>query len=58
MIRFNIEMNVGQEQRRVEADTVSFEGEWMNFYRLPPQGGRMEYWRVKIDCIVCMETIR
>lgn len=56
MATFRIEVTHGQDQREVEADAFASEGEWLIFYRNPPQGGRREYWRIRTECVVCMET--
>lgn len=60
MLKFRVEMKHGQDQRVIEADSYD-PGDafgWMVFYRRPPQGGTQEYWRVRLDCIVSMETVR
>lgn len=60
MFRFRVEMNQGQDMREVMADcfdSASNPG-WIVFYRCPPSGGRVEYWRARIDCVVSMETAR
>lgn len=47
MKQYKIEMSFGQDFRIVEADLFTSEGEWMIFWRMPPQGGpKVEYWRV------------
>lgn len=56
--RFNIEMNTGQDLRRVDAASFSQEGDWLVFYRKPPQGGTQEYWRARMAHVVSMETVR
>ena len=53
---FRVEMLHGQDQRVVEADSFSCLDSWMVFYRDKLQGGKVEYWRVKMDCVVAMET--
>lgn len=60
MTEFRLEMRHGQEQRIVKADSfnAATPDGWMIFYRKPPQGGTVEYWRVRIDCVVSMETVR
>ncbi|ASK88479.1 hypothetical protein SPHFLASMR4Y_01732 [Sphingorhabdus sp. SMR4y] len=55
---FRIQMNVGQDMRHVEADGYKQEDPWLIFYRKPAEGGTSEYWRVKTDCVVSMETKR
>lgn len=58
MTTFCIEMKHGQDMRRVEADSFnSNELGWMIFYRKPPQGGTKEYWRVRLESVVSMETV-
>ena len=58
MSTFRIEMKHGQDMRTVEADSFnSNEHGWMIFYRKPPQGGTREYWRVRLESIVSMETV-
>jgi hypothetical protein len=56
---FKIEMKVGQEQRLVDADRFSATTEegWIIFYRKPPTGGIVEYWRARLEHVVSMETI-
>jgi hypothetical protein len=58
MTIFNVEMRYGQDIRLVEADSVDINDEtgWLIFYRNPPQGGQREYWRVRCDAVVSMET--
>lgn len=59
MKTFRIEMKHGQEHRTVEADSYS-SGDafgWMIFYRKPPQGGTVEYWRVRLESVISMETV-
>jgi len=59
MKRYKVEMTHGQDQRLVEADSVRQIDDWLIFYRLPPQGGpALEHWRVRIECVVSMETVR
>ena len=57
MTKFRIEMKHGQDMREVEADSFNpdIQG-WMIFYREPPQGGRREYWRVRLESVVSMES--
>lgn len=55
---FKLEMRTGQDQRLVEADQWAQADDWMIFYRLPPEGGRKEYWRVRLADVVSMETKR
>jgi hypothetical protein len=58
MKTFRVEMKHGQDIREVEADSYS-PGDafgWMIFYRRPAQGGTQEYWRVRLDSIVSVET--
>lgn len=54
--KFRLELKFGQDQREVDADLWREEGEWMIFYRKPSQGGTAEYWRVRLDCVVSMES--
>lgn len=56
MIEYRLEMNTGQDTRVVKADYFQFLDLWIVFYRRPPQGGSREYWRVKIEHVVSMET--
>ena len=53
---YRLEVKHGQDQRQVDADSWAEEEGWMVFYRKPPEGGRREYWRVRLDCVVAMET--
>lgn len=53
---FRVEMTHGQDQRVVEADRFANLDGWVIFYRARPQGGEVEYWRAKLDCVVSMET--
>lgn len=56
---YRVEMTHGQDQREVDADGFSQEGDWLVFYRQPPQGGpSLEYWRARMGCVVSMETKR
>jgi len=54
--RFRVEMCVGQDQRVVEADSFKSDDQWLIFYRNPPQGGTVEYWRARMDVVASMET--
>lgn len=54
--RYRVEVKFGQDIRQVDADNFAESGDWLIFYRKPPQGGLVEYWRVRMDCIVAMET--
>lgn len=56
--RFLVETRFGQDQRQVFADSYGQTDDWLIFYRNPPQGGKDEYWRVRLDAVVCMETKR
>jgi hypothetical protein len=49
-------MRTGQDQRLIEADAWAQADDWMVFYRRPAQGGRVEYWRVRLADVVSMET--
>ena len=53
---FRVEVMHGQDQREVNADKFMEHDGWLVFYRKPPQGGTIEYWRVRLDCVVSMET--
>lgn len=54
--RFRVEMTTGQEQRQIDADSYREEFGWLMFYRNPPQGGKVEFWRVRLDHVVCIHT--
>lgn len=57
--QYLVEMQSGQEQRQVDADTCTEVDGWLIFSRLPPQGGRaLEYWRARTDVVACMTTLR
>lgn len=61
MTQFNLEMRAGQtddNHRVVDADRFTSDevSGWLIFYRNPPQGGIKEYWRVRLDAVVSMET--
>ena len=56
MRTYRLEMLSGQPTREVDADTISYDEEWIMFYRKPPQGGTYEYWRVKNNQVVSIET--
>ena len=56
--QFKVEMKFGQDQRIVDADSFSAEGDWLVFFRNPARGGKEEYWRTRLDCVVSMETKR
>lgn len=56
--QFHVEMRVGQGLRVVNADSFTSDDHWLIFYRKPPQGGLLEYWRVRIDVVAGMETKR
>lgn len=58
MKTFIVEMKHGQDQRHVDADSYTFDdaGGWLIFYRHPAQGGKVEYWRARLDSVVAMET--
>lgn len=53
---FRVEMLHGQDQREVDADSFMQVDGWLIFSRTRPQGGLIEYWRAKLDCVVSMET--
>ena len=53
---YRVEMTAGQDQRQVDADLWREEAGWLIFYRTPPQGGKVEYWRVRIEHVVCITT--
>ena len=55
---FRVEVMHGQDQREVNADKFAEQDGWLVFYRKPPQGGTIEYWRVRLDCVVSMETCK
>lgn len=55
---FRVEMTHGQDIRQVEADLFNQMDDWIIFYRKPPQGGVVEYWRARKECVVAMETVR
>lgn len=55
---FRVEMRVGQDQRRVDADNFGEVDGWLIFYRRPPQGGIQEHWRARLVDVVSMETVR
>lgn len=55
-MNFKLEMRTGQDQRLIEADAWAQADDWMVFYRRPAQGGRVEYWRVRLADVVSMET--
>lgn len=57
MKKYLLEMNHGQDQRHVEADQWAEKDGWLVFYRVPAIGGRaLEYWRVRLAHVVCLET--
>lgn len=56
MKTYRIEMKHGQDMRHVEADEFRLTDDWLVFYRKTPQGGIVEYWRARLDCVVSMET--
>ena len=47
MTEYKVEMRIGQDNRYVEASHWKFSDGWIVFYRMPPQGGVIEYWRVQ-----------
>lgn len=55
---FRVEMKHGQDIRHVDADCFSEEGEWLVFHRKPPVGGTREYWRLRLESVVSIETIK
>lgn len=57
---FRVEMNIGQDQRLVDADSFLDDhvNGWIIFHRSPPTGGSVEYWRVRRAHVVALETIR
>lgn len=58
MTKFRVELKHGQDLRIIEADRYdSNDNGWMIFYRKRLQGGIEEYWRVRLDCVISMETI-
>jgi len=61
MTKFKIEMKHGQDQRIVEADGFRSDTEsgWLIFYSNPAVGGqRREYWRARLEHVVCVESGR
>ena len=56
MKTYRLEMRTGQDFRHVEADGWKQGDGWMIFFRKPPSGGTVEYWRVQISDVVSMET--
>lgn len=54
---YHLEMKEGQPSRHVDADHWRANDGWMVFYRKHPQGGIQEYWRVRTDCVVSVETV-
>lgn len=56
MPTYRVEVMHGQDQREVTAESFSFHDGWMIFWRRPAQGGTKEYWRVRTECVVAMET--
>lgn len=59
MTQYRVEVKHGQDLRVVEADQFHSEdgSGWLIFYRKPPQGGTVEYWRVRLECVVSVETV-
>jgi len=55
---FRVEMRDGQDQRHVGADLFKESGDWVIFYRKPPQGGTVEYWRAHISSVVSIEIVK
>lgn len=55
---FRVEVMHGQDQREVDADKFAEQDGWLVFYRKPLQGGLNEYWRVRLECVVSMETCK
>lgn len=53
---FFLEMSQGQSRREVGADEWAEKDGWLVFYRTPPTGGKLEYWRVRTEYIISMET--
>lgn len=56
MFTFNLEMLQGQSPRYVDADSFKWVDGWMVFYRKLATGGTIEYWRVRLEFVVSMET--
>lgn len=56
--KYRIEMRAGQDLRFIDADSYGCVEGWIIFYRKAPQGGPgKEFWRVKTDDVVSLETI-
>lgn len=53
---YRVEMSIGQDMREVDADSYMLLDGWIVFSRKPPQGGSAEYWRVKDEHVVSIET--
>ena len=53
---YRLEMRAPDPQRQINADSYHQSGDWLIFYRNPPQGGKDEYWRVRLDAVISMET--
>jgi hypothetical protein len=58
MKKYRIEVTHGQDQRLVEADDWIQIDDWLVFYRKPATGGTIEYWRVRLEHVVSMETVQ
>lgn len=55
---FRLEMLVGQATREVPADRWSHKDGWLIFERKQATGGSVEYWRVRLDHVISIETKR
>lgn len=56
MKTYNIEMTQGQSPRYVDAEEYAEREGWLVFYRKPAMGGTSEYWRVRLEYVVSIET--
>lgn len=54
--RYHLEINAPDPQRQVTADSWYESDGWLSFFRNPPQGGKVEYWRCQRDAVISMET--
>lgn len=55
-----LEMRAPDPRREVTADSFGqTDSGWLIFYRDNPQGGKpLEYWRVRLEAVISMETKR
>lgn len=53
---YSLELRAAKPHRDVIADSYVQADGWLIFYCNPPQGGKDEHCRVRLDAVISMET--